>query len=99
MATKEIILFRYHNNFQLIAKRLDFIKKMEPDKPIYGIYGGKKSQYNQASRYLDNYFEDNYLVPVEDSRWKWLHADIIYKMWYEQVGNNINFEYAYILEW
>jgi len=96
---KEIILYRYHNHPELVRSRLKLIQRMEPDKPIYGIFGGKATDYHQACHYLKDLLEDNYLIPVSDPRWKWLHADITYKMWFREVGQYIGFDRAYILEW
>ena len=94
-----IVLYRYHTNFELVKSRLRLIKHIDPNIPIYGIYGGSKEDFLESSKVLNEFLEDNYLVKVEDGRWKWLHADITYKMWYEDVGKNIDFEFASVLEW
>ncbi|MFW5701163.1 MAG: hypothetical protein ACOCWM_05680 [Cyclobacteriaceae bacterium] len=94
-----IILYRYHNNFELVRERLKIIKHIDPEVKIYGIFGGPYEKYDEAMTFLTFYLEDNYLVKVEDSNWKWLHADIVYQMWYNDVGKSIDFDYAAVLEW
>lgn len=94
-----IIIYRFHNNFTTVANRLKLIKKIDPDIPIYGIFGGEKMDYKDAKKSLDTYMEDIFLIPVENNRWKWLHADITYQMWYKSVGRNVTFDMAYVMEW
>ncbi len=96
---QDIILFRYHHNIDLVKNRLQLLKMMEPDKPIFGIYGGKHSDFKEAADVLNGWLENNFLIPVDDGKWKWLHGDITFKMWYQKVGKHIRFEDAYIVEW
>ena len=99
MENEFIILYRYHKDFQLVLKRLKLIKHIDPNIPIYGLYGGEASNYDEATKILEPYIEDNYLIKVEDGIWKWLHADITYQMWYNDVGKTIDFSYIAVLEW
>jgi hypothetical protein len=99
MMQNDIILFRYHDNPKLIRQRLLYLRNIEPEIPIFGIYGGDRSGFDKATRMLGDLLTDNYLIPVNDKRWKWLHADITYKLWYDHVGKHLNFRYAYIIEW
>jgi hypothetical protein len=52
-----------------------------------------------ASKILRPVFEDNYRIKAKDSLWKWLHADITYQMWYNDVGKTLDFDHAAVLEW
>ena len=96
---KPIVLYRYHNNFQLVKERIKLIKLLDPGIEVYGIFGGKKDDYPEASNVLEKELANNYLIPVEDGTWKWLHADLTYKYWFNDVGCNIDFDYVYVLEW
>ncbi len=99
MTNNEIVIYRYHKDFDLVRERLKLIKYFDPEIRIYGIFGGNSSNFDEATKSLDNLIENNYLVKSEDGNWKWLHADITYKMWFEDYGQNIDFDRAYVLEW
>ncbi|MBE0652211.1 MAG: hypothetical protein IH594_00335 [Bacteroidales bacterium] len=99
MNNKFIILYRYHKDFELVRERVKLIKAIDPEVKVFGIFGGAFDKYDEATRFLQEYFEDNYLVKVESGKWKWLHADIIYQRWFEDMGRHIDFEFAAVLEW
>jgi len=94
-----IVIYRYHDNFELVNQRIRLIKMIDPGIRVYGIYGGKSEAYGKACKSLNEVLDGNYLVRSEDPRWKWLHADITYKMWYREVGKYIDFNFVYVLEW
>ncbi|MBK8805450.1 MAG: hypothetical protein IPO21_01885 [Bacteroidales bacterium] len=96
---KNIVIYRYHNNFELVYQRLKLIKLYDPEIKIYGIYGGNKDAFQEATNTLAEFLENNFIIPIEDGRWKWLHADLTYKLWYSQIGKHIDFDFAFILEW
>jgi len=96
---KFIIIYRYHKDFELVLERVNLIKYIDPDISVYGIYGGASEKFTEANKKLKSVFEDNYLIKVEDGNWKWLHADITYQMWYNDVGKAIDFDYVAVLEW
>ena len=99
MKEKFIIIYRYHKDFELVLERVKLIKHIDPEISVYGIYGGTSERFPEANKKLKLVFEDNYLIKVEDGIWKWLHADITYQMWYNDVGKAIDFDYVAVLEW
>jgi hypothetical protein len=96
---KKIIIYRYHGHFELNRHRIRLLKKVEPGIPVYGIYGGEAGFFQQANRKLGALLHDNYCLKVGDRYWKWLHADLTYKMWYRDVGRYVHFDRAYVVEW
>ena len=99
MIDSAIVIYRYHNNFELVYQRVKLLKMIDPGIRVYGIFGGNSEDFPVATKALNGILDDNYLIKVEDARWKWLHADITYEMWFNDVGKFINFNNAYILEW
>ncbi len=96
---KFIILYRYHKDFDLVLQRIKLIKLIDPEIRLFGIFGGEYSKFKEAEDYFSDYFENNYLIKVEDGKWKWLHADITYQMWYNDVGKGIDFDFVAVMEW
>lgn len=99
MNKKFIVLYRYHKYFDLVLQRIKLIKLIDPEIRVYGVFGGEYSKFNEAEEYFSDYFENNYLIRVEDGIWKWLHADITYQMWYNDVGKDIDFDFVAVMEW
>ena len=99
LSNKFIILYRYHKDFELVLQRIKLTKLIDPEIRVYGIFGGEYSKFNEAENYFSDYFENNYLIKVEDGTWKWLHADITYQMWYNDVGKDIDFDFVAVMEW
>lgn len=96
---KKIIIYRYHGHFEPNSHRIRLLKEIEPEVPVYGIYGGEPGFFQQANHKLGSLLENNYCLKVGDRYWKWLHADVTYKMWYQDVGRHVDFDRAYVMEW
>lgn len=96
---KRIILFRYHNNLELCKDRLEFFRRLNPDISIYGLYGGKEDEFELYHEKLQKYFEHNYCIKNKPAQWKWQHSDLVYRLWYNDVGCQIAFDSVIVLEW
>lgn len=96
---KLIILYRYHNNLDFCLDRLNFIKKLNPDIPIFGLYGGVEKDFSVFSEALKHLLENNYCIKGKSSKWKWQHSDLAYRLWYTDFGHSIEFDSVVVLEW
>lgn len=99
MDKKFIVIYRYYKDFDIVLERLRLIRLIDPNIEIYGMYGGGEDTFPDAQEYFSEYFVHNYLLKADNDKWKWLHGDIFYKMWYNDIGKNIDFDFVVIMEW
>ena len=97
--TKRIILFRYHKDLEVCRNHLNLLKKLNPEVPIYGLFGGKKDEFKGFAKGLQDLLENNYIILVEDGEWKWKHGDLAIRQWYLDYGNKLDFDVLYFIEW
>ncbi|MFW6227205.1 MAG: hypothetical protein ACOC31_03790 [Bacteroidota bacterium] len=96
---KSIILFRYHNSPEFCKDRLEFIRKLNPEVPIYGLFGGEEDEFEFYHEELQQFFNQNYCIKNKSAQWKWQHSDLAYRMWFKDLGCNIEFDSVIVLEW
>ncbi len=96
---KRIILFRFHGYSEAYTSRLKSLIKLNPHIPIYGLYGGNKRAYNKIKKNFNQYFRNIYRIPVSNWRWRWKNGDLSINLWYKELGNKIDFDMVYIIEW
>lgn len=94
-----IILFRFHDRFDVSKQRIELLTKQNPSVPIFGLFGGNKSLYEKAQSELSDQLIDIYLDKHDDPQWKWLHPDLSLKDWFRNFGKNIHFDFIYDYEW
>lgn len=96
---KDIILFRFHNRPRICKNRLQILKKLNPNTPIYGLYGGEEKDFKKYKKYLKTYMNDIYCIRDKSARWKWQNGDLALALWYRDFGRNIDFDSLYIIEY
>ncbi|MBN2349206.1 MAG: hypothetical protein JXJ22_10230 [Bacteroidales bacterium] len=96
---KRIITFRYHNNIERNFNFLQLLKQLNPDIEIYGVFGGTEELYNQSKEQLNKVLTHNYYVDKKDNEWKWRYSDLVYQLWYRDVGHKVKFDYMHSIEW
>lgn len=97
---KQIILFRFHSNYEICKERIKILKYFNPEIPIYGLFGGDKSDWD----IVKNTFQDSPLEEIEISTntnryWKWLHPEHTLREWYQLYGARIPFDLLFDEEW
>ena len=65
---KKLVLFRYHNNFDICIENLKTIKKYNPSVQIAGMYGGDLD--TEIPQELLSLMNTNYKLPFEDAYYK-----------------------------
>lgn len=93
-----IALFRFHKEPAICKNHLEIFRKFNPKTKIYGLYGGKKEDIDNF-KCLEEYFKNIYVIPVDDPKWKWLHSDLAIRLWYRDVGKDIDFDSLAVIEW
>ena len=98
--SKTMILFRFHNNFDICCNRIEMAKRLNPKEPIVGIYGGKyggltREGGNPVYQSLSGIYE----ISNGDGRWKWKHFDVALCQWFREIGKNLPWTRLNIMEW
>jgi hypothetical protein len=95
---RRIILFRFHDQFDVIRERLRLLRHFNPDVPIYGLYGGSHEDWYDARQSVKDAVVHLHMWSAVDPYWKWLHGDLAVKEWFRAYGNAIPFDLLYEYE-
>ncbi len=96
---RRIILFRFHRRFHICVNHLAHFKRVNPDVPIHGIYGGEPSDLEEASRALAPYLEEIWEIPVSSGEWKWKNGDLAIQLWFRSRGKDLEFDVVHTMDW
>lgn len=96
---KHIGLFRYHTNLPMCKNRLEFIKRLNPEINIYGLYGGAENDFPEYETHLKDYLDGNYCLRHKSNLWKWKNGDLAIRQWFIDFGNLLDFDKLYMMEW
>ena len=95
---KKIILFDYYREAEVCEERLRILRFLNPDIPIFGIYGAERRDYHFYS-FLEQYFEHVFIFGERDSHWRCQNGDLIYRRWFQEVGKDVEFDLLYRMHW
>lgn len=98
-ATRPLILFRFHEEFELCRERLELLAALNPGVPIHGVYGGSPENFEAARSSVTDVVEDVHLAEPRRFMWHWLHMDLDVKHWYRAVGRSLEFDVLFDYEW
>lgn len=93
---KRIILFRFHENFQVCENHLKLIKIFNSEVDIYGLYGGPEKDLQKAKKLSLKHLWN---ISIDDPHWKWVNGDLCVRWWYKDFGKKINFDVLHLFEW
>lgn len=96
---KRIIVYRYYHKFEHNKNLLEFLKYLNPNVPVYGIYGGDEAEFDTADNLLSEYLSDNYLIKNKSNDWKWKNSDMTMQLWYNDFGHTLDFDIVHLIEW
>lgn len=100
MIKNQIILFRFHSSYNICKERVKIIKYFNPKIPIYGLFGGDKSDWNKVNEvFHDSPLEEIFISSNTDRYWKWLHPEQTLREWYQLHGHKIRFDFLLDEEW
>jgi hypothetical protein len=97
--TRPLILFRFHEQFELCRERLEFLSALNPGVPICCVYGGPPENFAAARSSVTDLVEHVHLAESHDFIWHWLHMDLDVKHWYRAVGRTLEFDVLFDYEW
>jgi hypothetical protein len=88
-----IIIFRYHDCRNVVKEHVSLLRRINPGMAIHGMFGGRSLKPELA--YL---FDSNY-CPKLDGLLAWKNLDIAVLEWYRNLGRELNYTHAYVVEW
>src|SRR5690606_13262203 len=91
-------VFRYHRAYEVCTQNLKILRQLNPDVPVHGLYGGDDPLENLPLE-LTSLLDSNWKMPLDDPYYKWKNGDLCIRMWFKEVGQDIDFEHVYFLEW
>lgn len=96
MAHRVLVIFRFHNQFEICRERLDALRALNPETEIVGFYGGPRKDWKQAKQ-LE--WDDCYLLRDKIDQWKWQYGDRHLRKWYKRRGHRRSFSHVCMYEW
>lgn len=92
------ILFRFHKSFDVCKQKLELLRRMNPDMPIHGMYGGVGG-VEAVPDFCKDLLDTLYALPFEDKLYSWRNGDICVRWWYKEEGHKHDFSHICVAEW
>jgi len=97
---RRMILFRFHERFDICRDRIALIRKLNPGIEIHGLYGGREGSEKELSNLipvyapsLSNQFQGGRM------NFMWKHNDLGIRAWFALFGRDLEFDMLHVLEW
>ena len=95
-AIKRIILFRFHDHFDVCLNHIEILKKFNPGIKMYGLYGGSEKDSLKAKKLP---LEHVWSIPLDDPHWKWVNGDLCVRWWFKDFGKKLSFDMLHVIGW
>jgi hypothetical protein len=94
------ILFWCYKAPSICRERVALLRALNPELPIYVLYGGPAHDRSAMVRSLSIGIDDflAYDGP-EDPRWRWLNGDLMIADWYQQRGRSLRWDTIAVAQW
>lgn len=111
---KIAILFWCYKEPEICRERLLMVRKYNPTKCIYVLFGGAIEQAEYFARTLDGLNDDFWALDckpsaVDDSKieenfrggvlWKWYYGDLLLLEWYKKRGLDLTWDTVFVFQW
>jgi hypothetical protein len=94
------ILFWFYKEEALCRDRLGLLRRLHPETPIYGLYGGplpEASRFEAALPELDDFWAFPDVMP---SYWSWRNGDLLIRRWHESRGQQLmTWDTIFVAQW
>jgi hypothetical protein len=77
--------------------RVSLLRALNPDVPIYGLFGGPRRLPDGALRALVGL--DGLSCSPERGPWSWQHGDLALAAWFREAGRPLRFDVLHLVEW
>ncbi len=93
------ILFWFYKEFDLCVERVGLLRRLNPDTPIYGLYGGPPEDAEAAAA-VGAHLDDLHLfAEPRDAHWKWLNGDRLIAAWMRDRGATLPWDTVVLVQW
>jgi hypothetical protein len=96
---KRILIFRFHKLPGICLERIDLLRQFNPKHDIYGLFGGEADQLKPALQLLGPKMSNIFSIADHAPGWKWRFSDLALHEWFVNLGTNIAFDIATVVEW
>lgn len=96
---KRIILFRFHDFFGICNYKLRILTALNPNVPIYGLYGGTDELLDSQYELVKPFFKHIYTIQNMSPEQKWKNSDLTIAQWHTHIGHTLDFDWLHICEW
>jgi len=98
---QRLVVFRCDRDPLVCRSRVRLLRRLNPDVPIYGLFGGDSEVRALGFRLGGRAFLDldGLYRPQHDGYWSWKNGDLALAAWYRDVGNGLKFDLAHLVEW
>jgi hypothetical protein len=95
-----MILFRFHDHFDVCRDRIALIRRLNPGIEIHGLYGGPEGREDALSDLIPVYAPSlsNQFQGGRTS-FMWKHNDLGIRAWFALNGRDLEFDMLHVLEW
>ena len=100
LRVKLAILFWFYSSIDLCKNRLEILRALNKDTPIFGLFGGAPNEATNFERSLGGLLDDFYVFADErDSGWKWRNGDLMIADWFRRRGRCLDWDTIVIVQW
>jgi hypothetical protein len=92
-------LYWFYKDLGVSQNHLALFKKHNADIPTYGLYGGDSKEAPRFEAALSRGLDDFYISEVQDTKWKWLHGDLLILKWYQDRGQYLPWDSLAVIQW
>ena len=82
------ILFRFHKDAKICESRIELLRELNPEVPIFGL--GERIE--GLDKLEDSGLKDIYVIDNESAEWKWKNGDLAIKRWFNEIGHKYSFD-------
>lgn len=96
------LLYWFYKEPEVTKNHLELIRKHNPSRKIYGLFGGDPSEADKYNDLLGDQLDDFWVYPGTygaDTRTKWIHGDLMILDWYEKHGYSLEWDSIAIVQW
>lgn len=96
---KRIIIFRFHKLPAICLERVRLLQRLNPYVELFGLFGGESGDLANMQTILSPLLGNVFSVADHEPTWKWRFSDLALHEWFINVGRNLEFEVAHLIEW
>lgn len=89
-----VMVLRYHDRLDVVRQRLRWLRALNPDVSVHGIYGGQEPLPAAIIDLFDSHYQLDLLPELA-----WRNMDLALLEWYRTIGQSLPFSHLYIQEW